>query len=105
VQYAKNQALTKGTSMTLTPLDTWTSGMELSSLNPQTNKVEKLYQWQWQHPAWIVEWKGVGSDKSITFASNPLNLLCNGHFSVRKVGNSKAVVIVLNRLGRVRVVI
>ena len=106
IQYAKFQANILGHPVHLAPLDgslNWTKGMALSVLNKQNNKMELIYQWQWQHPRWNLNWEGVRSTDKIIFSNNPIQAISNGHFTLVNTHTHEQIVIILNRLGRVRV--
>lgn len=102
VQYAKLQAVNRGGEVFLSPLDQsldWSRGVVLT----EANKKEILYQWQWHHPHWVLSWSGVRSSHKITFSNNPINSISNGRFQLTHVDAKKPINIVLNRLGRIRI--
>jgi prepilin-type N-terminal cleavage/methylation domain-containing protein len=106
VQYAKIQALILGHPVTLAPLDAslnWSNGLVLSSWNKKTNKMEVLYQWQWHHPCWSLTWIGARSTDKVIFSNNPASAISNGRFTLMNPETHKTVVIILNRLGRIRI--
>lgn len=106
LQYAKIQALIINNPVFLTPLDAslnWSKGMSLNSLNKKINQVALIYQWQWNHPHWSLDWVGVSSKNKIFFSNNPTQAISNGHFNLINNNTHKQVTLVLNRLGRIRV--
>ncbi|KTC78671.1 Tfp type 4 fimbrial pilin related signal peptide protein domain [Legionella cincinnatiensis] len=106
VQYAKLQAMIRGNSVFLIPLDVslnWSKGMILNSLNKQTNQVELIHQWQWNHSRWSLNWIGVSSNNKIVFSNTPTQAMCNGHFSLINNHTHEQITLILNRLGRIRV--
>jgi len=106
VQYAKIQAITLGNPVYLAPLDTnldWSNGAILYTFNKKTNKSELVYQWQWHHPQWSITWTGINFAHKIMFTNNPANAISNGHFTLVNFQTGKQTVIILNRLGRIRV--
>ncbi|WP_278043997.1 GspH/FimT family pseudopilin [Legionella santicrucis] len=106
MQYAKVQAMIRGNSVFLMPLDAslnWSKGMILNSQNKQTNQVELIFQWQWNHPRWSLNWMGVSSNKKIVFSNNPTQAMCSGHFSLINNNTHEQITLILNRLGRIRV--
>jgi type IV fimbrial biogenesis protein FimT len=106
IQYAKMQALGLDNSVILTPLDSshnWAKGMVLSTWDKKTNTLKILYQWQWNHPCWILMWKGLHSSDKIIFSSYLASAMSNGHFTLSNRVLNQNISIILNRLGRVRV--
>ena len=79
--------------------DNWASGMILTQHHP--SKI--LYQWHWQHPNWVVRWSGVHAANFISFSNNPLSAISNGRFHIAHASTKEQVILVLNRLGRIRV--
>ncbi|MFJ1267767.1 GspH/FimT family protein [Legionella lytica] len=105
IAYAKTQALILNSPVVLTSLNdslNWASGLRLSIKNKKTNKIETLYQWQWQHPRWQLSWIGARSGNRIIFSNNPANAMCNGRFILTSRDNDEPTEIILNRLGRIR---
>ncbi|MCE0723903.1 MULTISPECIES: GspH/FimT family pseudopilin [Legionella] len=106
IQYAKMQAIILGNSVYLAPLDvssSWSNGMVLNFLNKKTNKIELIYQWQWSHPHWDLNWVGVSTTNKIVFSTHPGQAISNGHFILINKDTREQVVIILNRLGRIRI--
>jgi prepilin-type N-terminal cleavage/methylation domain-containing protein len=106
VQYAKMQALILGKSVSLEPIDqsfNWAHGLLLSTWNNKIHQSETLYQWQWHHPHWQLTWKGVYSKDKILFSDNPGGAISNGHFILINISTAQNKMIILNRLGRIRV--
>ncbi len=106
VQFARIQAVNLESTLSLSPLDTsqdWAKGVVLRQLNHKTKIPELLYKWQWSHPHWVIEWSGIGSSHNIILANNPGNSISNGHFTLTNNQTKKQVILVLNRLGRVRI--
>lgn len=106
IQYAKMQAIILGNSVYLAPLDissSWSKGMVLNFLNKKTNKIELIYQWQWSHPRWDLNWEGVSLTNKIVFSTHPGQAISNGRFILINKDTHEQVVIILNRLGRIRV--
>lgn len=103
VQYARIQALNSSKPVYLTPLDSslnWSQGMALMQ-NPKNPDL--LYQWQWHHPQWLVSWSGIHSDK-IVLSNNPLTAMSNGRFDLYNYWTKEHVYLVINRLGRLKIV-
>jgi Tfp pilus assembly protein FimT len=106
IRYAKIQAIIRGIPVSLIPLNNslnWADGMVLSTLNKKTNKMELIYQWQWRHPYWRLDWSGVNTLNKISFSNNPTQAISNGRFTLINTKNHKQVAIILNRLGRIRI--
>jgi len=105
LNYAKTQAVSRGNPVSLSPLDptkNWSHGIVLTQFNKKFNKTETLYQWQWHHPHWVLEWSGISSSNAIVLSNNPINAISNGHFTLSHVPTNKSILLVLNRLGRLR---
>lgn len=105
VQYAKLQAVIRGETISLGPLNSsfnWANGLKLTSWNKRTQTNELLYQWQWRHVRWSLTWQGARSLKRVTFSNNPANAISNGHFTLENLDTHQQVVIILNRLGRIK---
>jgi Tfp pilus assembly protein FimT len=106
VHFAKIQAIIRGTPVTLAPLDNstnWADGVILRALNKKSNEKELIYQWQWHHPHWRLDWTGVNALNKISFSNNPTHAISNGRFTLISTQNNQHVAIVLNRLGRIRI--
>lgn len=65
--------------------------------------MELIYQWQWSHPRWDLHWDGASSTKKITFSTYPGQAISNGRFILMNLETHEQIVIILNRLGRIRV--
>jgi Tfp pilus assembly protein FimT len=81
----------------------WSKGIILNTLNEKNNQMERIYQWQWAHPRWGLDWEGVRSKDKITFSNNPAQAISNGHFTLKNAQTHEQIVIILNKLGRVRI--
>ncbi|PWY55986.1 pilus assembly protein [Legionella qingyii] len=106
IQYAKMQAIILGNPVYLSPQDAssnWSKGIVLNFLNKKTNQMELIYQWQWSHPRWDLHWDGVSSSKKITFSTYPGQAISNGRFILMNLDTHEQTVVILNRLGRIRV--
>ncbi|HHF7365294.1 TPA: GspH/FimT family pseudopilin [Legionella bozemanae] len=106
IQYAKLQAIILGSSVSLAPLDassSWSNGMILNFLNKKTNKIEPIYRWQWSHPCWDLNWEGARSTNQIVFSIYPGQAISNGRFILINKNTHEQVIIILNRLGRIRI--
>lgn len=101
VQYAKMQAINYGQPLVLHSLDKsqdWSSGVLLTSLN----NTEALYQWEWHHRYWHVAWFGANGAKKIVIAEKPGNSMSNGRFVITNTHSQEQILVVLNRLGRIK---
>ena len=106
IQFAKFQSIVLGNSVFLSPVNSslnWSNGMILTTLDRKLNKSKLIYQWQWYHPGWSLNWVGAGSTNKITFSNNPVQAISNGRFSLINKYTHQRVEIILNRLGRIRV--
>lgn len=106
VQYAKTQAIMLGHPVFLTSSDpslNWSKGMTLNHFNSHSNKTEMIYQWEWHHRHWRIQWAGINSAKSLVFSNNPISAISNGRFIITNLRNQDHLEIILNRLGRMRI--
>ncbi|KTD41179.1 GspH/FimT family pseudopilin [Legionella parisiensis] len=106
IQYAKMQAIILGNSVYLAPIDatcSWSKGMILSFLNKETNTIEPIYQWQWSHPRWELNWEGVSATNKIVFSTYPGQAISYGRFILINKNTHEQFIIILNRLGRIRI--
>ena len=106
IQYAKIQAISLGHPVSLTALDNelnWSKGMLLTQDNSKKDKTI-LYQWQWHHPRWNIVWSGANVSQKIIFSNNPVSAISNGKFVIFDPYTKEQVVIILNRLGRIRLI-
>lgn len=106
IQYAKFQGINLGHTLYLTPVDpelNWSKGMELKQLNKITGQMELLHQWQWQHRHWNVSWLGANANTKILISNNPSHAISNGTFTLNNTKTKESVIILLNRLGRIKI--
>ncbi|MCL9684251.1 GspH/FimT family pseudopilin [Legionella maioricensis] len=106
IQYAKIQAITLGHPVYLAPVDTslnWSKGMILAQYNNKKNTSAPLYQWRWHHPRWNITWTGAGALNKIMLSNNPVSAISNGQFVLFNSYTKERVVIVLNKLGRIKI--
>lgn len=106
IQYAKMQAIIQGGPVALSPLDragNWSTGMTLIKIDKKSKQLQVLHQWQWHHPHWVLHWSGVNKKQAITLSNNPMTAISNGQFHLIHMKSQKEIVLILNRLGRVRV--
>ncbi|MGL5742497.1 MAG: hypothetical protein ACRCXC_08075 [Legionella sp.] len=62
-----------------------------------------IYYWQWHHPRWILNWSGVSSKDKIIVSNTPYQAISNGHFTLINRHTNEQVMLILNRLGRIKV--
>lgn len=106
IQYARIQAHALGHTVYLAPLSPdfdWSKGIVLSHYNYQLKQNEVLYQWQWHHPHWRLSWSGVTSSNKISLSNNTINSISNGTFTLSNLLTKVKKVIILNRLGRIKI--
>ena len=106
VQYAKIQAVALGTTINIEPLDSsfdWSKGIKLTKFNKTIKQDQVLYQYQWHHRHWHVTWSGIHSPNKIIVSNNPITAISNGHFELYNIQTKVNVILILNRLGRVRI--
>lgn len=106
IHYAKIQSIILDKSVSLSPSSSslnWAKGIKLSALNKKTGELKLLYQWQWQHPRWHITWRGVHSSNSLNFSKHLTHAISNGQFIVVNLDTHQKVIMILNRLGRIRV--
>lgn len=102
VLYAKTQALQQGKPVYLTPLEdehNWAKGMRLRFMQAQE---QSLYQWQWHHPQWHISWNGARTSNAIIFSNKPAQAISNGKFTLTNSQTKEKIIVILNRLGRLR---
>lgn len=105
VYYAKNQSLILGKTVYLKSLDKerdWSRGMMLGLID--NNQWIILHQWQWEHKFWSVSWAGLDGDKKIRLSYQLMHAISNGTFSLMNHQTKEKVKLVLNRLGRIKVI-
>lgn len=106
IRYAKIQAVVRGSPVYLVPFDqvgNWSKGMKLIQYNNKKNAMDLLYQWEWHHPRWSITWSGVSSLDKIILSNSPGSAISNGKFVVSNPYTKEHMIIVLNRLGRVKI--
>lgn len=104
IQYAKTQAVILNHPVVLAPIEKaqgWSLGMVLSHHHKEQEEI--LYQWSWHHPNWSIQWVGAGHEDLITLSNNPYAAMSNGRFTLTNQKTRESVVIILNKLGRMRV--
>lgn len=107
VHYAKIQALILGHPVFLSSLidpSDWSHGIVLNTRSIKSNKIEVLYQWQWHHPQWSLTWNGMSTSDKVVFSNNPASAISNGRFTLINYHTHQQVSLVLNRLGRIKVI-
>lgn len=106
IQYAKIKAALLGHPLHLAPLDettlNWTKGMVL--LQNNKNHPILIQQWPWHHPHWRLTWSGVYAVDKIAVSNNPASAISNGQFSLFDEKEEEKVVMMLNRIGRLRII-
>lgn len=106
LHYAKTQAFILGKTVFLNSIDdtpNWANGMFLSSLNYKTQRLERIHQWQWHHPRFSLTWDGVRIANQLSFSPNHARAISNGRFILMNHETRQQIIIILNRLGRVRI--
>lgn len=106
IHYAKIQAVVRGRPVYLVPFDqedNWSKGMKLTQYNDNKKAMDVLYQWEWHHPRWSITWNGVSSLNKITLSNSPGSAISNGKFVVSNPYTQEHMIIVLNRLGRIKI--
>lgn len=104
VHYARAQSMVSGKKLSLENLagtDDWSSGMVLYELKKDGGK-RLLHTWQWHHPHWQVHWSGFSSKRAIPFSPHPHLAAMNGQFRLSNERTQQQMVILVNRLGRLR---
>jgi len=109
LQFAKIEALAKAQSIALTPLPghtDWSDGMALCIDNKQHqcfSGTELIREWHWYHKGLQVNWSGFESSHYLRFTPDLMERTANGYFTVMDQ-SQKPVKLVVNRLGRCRLV-
>ena len=105
MQYARVQAVSRGHTVYLAPLDAelnWSKGVVLTQYNKKMNRDEVIHQWQWSYHHWTVNWSGVHASHNIAFAHDTVHAISNGTFTLCNILTHEKIEIIVNRLGRVR---
>lgn len=99
IHYSKLRALNEGVPLLLSPNHSknWSTGFHLNSVLSG----ELLYQWQWNHQSWMIEWYGVNGSESIVLPGTT-RAMSNGTFVLTNKINKTTIRLVLNKLGRVK---
>jgi prepilin-type N-terminal cleavage/methylation domain-containing protein len=104
VQYSKHCALQLGHPLYLLPISGkkgWSYGLRLSK-DINENSMNSLHEWSFSHRNWNLRWKGSDSNKFITISNSPLHAMSNGTFVLENQLSHEQVILILNRLGRVK---
>ncbi|KTD82272.1 GspH/FimT family pseudopilin [Legionella waltersii] len=104
VQYSKHQAIQLGYPLYLLPIRAkkgWSDGLLLSKDKKQ-NSMSILNEWTFLHRNWSLKWKGVDSNTCITISNSPMHAMSNGTFVLENQITHEKVVLLLNRLGRLK---
>jgi prepilin-type N-terminal cleavage/methylation domain-containing protein len=105
IHYAKIQAISYGRPLRLSskkPNADWSSGMNLSLADVDINTEQLLHQWSWKDNNWNVEWVGVKGLNNIIITNTASNAMSNGRFILHNKHSDEKIILILNRLGRVR---
>lgn len=98
VRYAKIQAMGSSTPLQLSSKD-WSKGMVLTSTR-SSNKL--IQQWSWESKNWEVRWLGANGLTNIVISGSVASAMSNGQFVITNQSNGEKIILVLNRLGRIR---
>lgn len=107
ITIAKTQALARGETLVLSPLNDstdWSQGMWLFVDNQQHTYrpgAKLLYEWHWQAEGVSMIWHGFQSDNYLLFTPDIARNTVNGYFLI-KHGHQPPIKLVVNRLGRVK---
>lgn len=105
IHYSKLRAIQLGRSLYLLPLNTtagWTEGVRLVTAARENRAKTIVHEWHWKTRNWSVSWSGVNSIQHIKIAESPLHAMSNGRFILENKSRHEKVVLVLNRLGRIK---
>jgi len=97
IHYAKIHAINHRRPLILSS-DNWSKGMSLV----QSGTEKLIHQWSWTNGSSDVHWFGVNGLNSIVITGSIGNAMSNGQFVITNKHSGERVVLVLNRLGRVR---
>lgn len=110
VSYSINQAISLGRPVTLAPIvdDDWSQGARLY-FDTQTNHRYQtgdkiLREWHWGDKRFRLSWRGFLSDNYLVFSDRLMQSVLNGRFIVKNHKDKVMKELVINSLGRVRVV-
>lgn len=98
IHYVKIIALNEAYPMNLSSInEDWSKGMRLKSSQSR----QLIHQWDWNHPHWTVRWYGLNGEHHIVLAGNT-HAMSNGRFVLENRFTHEKIVLILNKLGRIR---
>ncbi len=110
ISYSQNQALTLGRAVALAPLsgDNWSSGMRLYVDTHANHRYQAgdrvLREWHFGGGKLSISWQGFLSDSYLVFSDRLAQSVLNGRFILTNHSGEVMKQLVINSLGRVRVV-
>jgi prepilin-type N-terminal cleavage/methylation domain-containing protein len=106
IHYATLKAMSDGQAMRLAPKELvldWSKGMDLVALSTPNHEMHLVHTWTWRPHHWGIQWFGVHGSHYIDIQANTLKAMSNGRFVLTNKRTQEQIVLVLNRLGRIRV--
>ena len=97
--------MSEGKSMQLTAKDSdldWSKGMDLLFVKQPYTGTKLVHEWTWKHDNWNVEWIGVHGSKGVYINGTIVKVMSNGRFVLTNKQTKEQVVMILTRLGRIR---
>ncbi len=100
MEFSRNQAWLKDGKLALRPTKgmNWADGFQLMDEHQQT-----IYEWAFNFPGWDIRWKGFSSNNEIPVSSSPQSAIMNGHFIIENIQKGVSTILLVNRLGKMRV--
>lgn len=100
IRYAKMRALNEGSTMVLSPNGSekdWSTGISLLTMHSK----QPIYQWEMKSTHWTLQWFGVNGSHKIIL-SGTTHAMSNGRFILTNQQNQEKVILILNKLGRIK---
>lgn len=103
IQFARGYALASGIPAELIPDEptNWNHGISLKVNDNTTSRT--LEHWQFKNQTCAISWHGTQKAK-IIFASHASESMSNGYFLIKNHRTHQETKLILNRLGRLRVI-
>lgn len=107
IEHGVQESLILGEPLRLIPLrhQDWSSGLALlreSELQQQSPTT--LFTWPWRSSDKRVVWHGFLSNHYLRFTPEISQAVLNGYFRIDTTGRDQAVTLIVNRLGKIRII-
>lgn len=105
IQFAKSYALLNNHTISLKPIDdanNWSKGLVITD---DSTEIPKAIQYRsWHHPQWNLKWKGARPANKIVFPGTLSAAVDNGTFILSYKDNALIKKIIINRIGRIKII-